>query len=84
MDNFDGRTVMITGASGNLGRAVAQAFAQRGARLVLLDRHTCPLRDLPGAAEARHMQLSTDLLDAEAVRGATQEALQEFGRIDVL
>jgi NAD(P)-dependent dehydrogenase (short-subunit alcohol dehydrogenase family) len=84
MDNFDGRTVMITGASGNLGRAVAQAFAQRGAGLVLLDRISYPRRDPPGAAEGRHLQLSTDLLDAEAVRGATHEALQEFGRIDVL
>ena len=31
------RTVMLTGAAGNLGRAVASAFAETGANLVLLD-----------------------------------------------
>ena len=34
--SFDGKTVLITGAAGNLGRAVAQAFAEQGARLVLI------------------------------------------------
>ena len=31
------RTVLVTGAAGNLGRAVADAFAERGANLVLVD-----------------------------------------------
>jgi NAD(P)-dependent dehydrogenase (short-subunit alcohol dehydrogenase family) len=84
MGKLEGRTVMITGASGNLGRAAAQAFAHSGARLFLLDRKIYPLQDLPGAAQGRHLQSSTDLLDAEAVRIATHDALQEFGRIDVL
>ena len=33
--DFDGRTVIVTGAAGNLGKAVAAAFATRGANLVL-------------------------------------------------
>ena len=41
--NFNGKNVLITGAHGNLGRAVARAFAQAGARVVLLDRHAAPL-----------------------------------------
>jgi NAD(P)-dependent dehydrogenase (short-subunit alcohol dehydrogenase family) len=84
MGTLEGRTVMITGAGGNLGRAAAQAFAQHGARLVLLDRNISALRDLPGATQGRPLLWSTDLLDADAVRGATHDALQEFGRIDVL
>jgi NAD(P)-dependent dehydrogenase (short-subunit alcohol dehydrogenase family) len=84
MGEFEGRVVMITGASGNLGRAVGQAFAQSGARLFLLDRKINPLRDLPGATQGGNLLSSTDLLDAEAVRSATHDALQEFGRIDVL
>ena len=37
MLDFKQRTVMITGAAGNLGRAVASAFRMQGANLVLLD-----------------------------------------------
>ena len=37
MLDFKNRTVMITGAAGNLGRAVASAFGMRGANLVLVD-----------------------------------------------
>lgn len=37
MTNFGGRTVMVTGAAGNLGRAVAKAFADLGANLVPVD-----------------------------------------------
>jgi NAD(P)-dependent dehydrogenase (short-subunit alcohol dehydrogenase family) len=84
MGEFEGRTVMITGASGNLGRAVAQLFAHNGARLFLLDRKIYPLQDLPGTTQGHHLQSPTDLLDADAVRNATRDALQAFGRIDVL
>lgn len=48
---FDGRTVMITGAAGNLGRAVAKAFADLGAQLALLDREV-DLRDATAVQRA--------------------------------
>ena len=35
--NFANRTVIVTGAAGNLGKAVATAFAEQGANLVLVD-----------------------------------------------
>ena len=68
---------MLTGASGNLGRAVAAAFAERGANLVLLDRRA-------GASDATHLPLAVDLLDAQAVQAAVDQAAARFGRIDVL
>jgi NAD(P)-dependent dehydrogenase (short-subunit alcohol dehydrogenase family) len=36
--NFSGKTVLVTGAAGNLGHAVAHAFAAQGACLILLHR----------------------------------------------
>ena len=71
------RTVLLTGASGNLGRAVAAAFEERGASLVLLDRRA-------GASDAKHLSLAVDLLDAQAVQAAVDKAVARFGRIDVL
>jgi NAD(P)-dependent dehydrogenase (short-subunit alcohol dehydrogenase family) len=76
---FDNRTVIVTGASGNLGRAVAGAFADLGARLVLLDVKRGNLQD----GENR-LFFETDLLDADSVRVALAKALERFGRIDVL
>jgi NAD(P)-dependent dehydrogenase (short-subunit alcohol dehydrogenase family) len=75
--SFAERTVMLTGAAGNLGRAVAEAFAGRGARLLLLDRRAT-------LAEARDLSLAVDLLDAQAVQAAVDKAMQRFGRVDVL
>ncbi len=42
------RTAIITGAAGNLGQAVAQAFTQLGDRLVLIDRNADALLQLYG------------------------------------
>ena len=70
---------MITGASGNLGRAVAQAFAQLGARLVLLD-----LKNNDGEESDTRLFLETNLFDADSVEVVVKRALERFGRIDVL
>ena len=76
---FTDRTVVITGASGNLGRAVAKAFAELGARLALLDLKQGDLKDSPN-----QIFLATNLLDADSVGTAVGKALERFGRIDVL
>ena len=79
MAEFAGRTVMLTGAAGNLGRAVAAGFADRGASLALLDRRETAL---PGSGT--HLSVAVDLLDPESVRAAVEKVLARFGRIDVL
>jgi NAD(P)-dependent dehydrogenase (short-subunit alcohol dehydrogenase family) len=78
--NFNGKNVLITGAHGNLGRAVAQPFAQAGARVVLLDRHAAPLPE----AGTGHLALQADLLDAGQLGEAVAQAIQACGRIDVV
>jgi NAD(P)-dependent dehydrogenase (short-subunit alcohol dehydrogenase family) len=77
-------TVVVTGANGNLGRAVADAFAAKGARLVLIARQRESLDKLFGPVDARRLHVAADLLDQAAVEGAVREALARFGRIDVL
>jgi NAD(P)-dependent dehydrogenase (short-subunit alcohol dehydrogenase family) len=77
-------TVMITGASGNLGRALAGAFAAGGARLALLDRQRAHLDAAYGAEDARRLHVACDLLDAAQVEAATAAVMDRFGRIDVL
>ena len=78
------KTVLLTGAAGNLGRAVAQMFAHDGANLVLLDRS--PLSDTALAAlePALCLPIALDLCDAGQVHEAIEQAIARFGRIDVL
>jgi len=78
------QTVMITGAAGNLGRSVAQAFRADGANLVLVDRQLTALQSAFRAEDSRQMFAPADLLDAAALQSAVSEAASRFGRIDVL
>lgn len=78
------RTVMITGAAGHLGRAVADAFAAEGARLVLVGRKRDALVQTFGDDDDRRLIAAADLLDAAQVQAAVDAALARFGRVDVL
>lgn len=82
--HFDKQTVFITGAGGNLGRAVAQAFFERGANLVLVDRGRDRLEQAFGEEDERRLFASADLLDSGQVAAAVQAAMERYGRIDVL
>jgi NAD(P)-dependent dehydrogenase (short-subunit alcohol dehydrogenase family) len=75
------QVVFITGAAGHLGRAVAAAFRQRGARLVLADRQVDALQGGFGPADDI-LLLPMDLLDRAQVHAGVQAALSRFGAID--
>ena len=61
---FDNRTVIITGAAGNLGNAVAKAFADRGADLVLVDLKEENLASTFGAQNDHRLFAPANLLEA--------------------
>lgn len=78
--------VVVTGASAGLGRAIAHAYAKRGAKLGLLARNPEALaaakqecEDLGGKA----MVIPTDVSDADAVESAASRIEQDLGPIDI-
>ena len=80
----DAQRVLISGAAGVLGHAVAAHFAARGARLALLDRDAAALQVLAQQlSSAMALQLATDLLDAAAVAAAVKRVVERHGGIDV-
>lgn len=81
---FDNQVVIITGAAGNLGRAVAAGFAQSGARRVLLDNNQAGLRAAFGEDRADQLSIAADLADQSALDRAASRALEKFGHIHVL
>ncbi|HOP15011.1 MAG: SDR family oxidoreductase [Gammaproteobacteria bacterium] len=86
MSEFNQSVVVITGAAGNLGRAVAQSFAAQGAHLALLDRNTAGIDDTiaacQGQASARAFPI--DLIDPASVGQCIDDVLDAFGRVDIL
>jgi NAD(P)-dependent dehydrogenase (short-subunit alcohol dehydrogenase family) len=82
--SFANRTVIITGAAGNLGKAVAKAFADAGANLVLVDLKRESLTAAFGAENDKQMFAPANLLDQDGAAGVAKAALARFGRIDVL
>jgi len=83
-----GKTALVTGASRNIGRAIALAFAAEGADLVLNTRANREELDAVGEecrkAGVRVLPLLADIGDAAAVEAMVQEGLAELGAIDIL
>ncbi len=84
--DFAGQNVLVTGASGGVGRAIALAFAEHGAGVIV---HYGTNRSAAEATVASlkngpHYLLAADLRDPAAVRKLTDDAVKTVGRIDVL
>jgi len=82
-----GRIVLITGATGELGRPVAQAFAAVGDQLALVARDEARLAALVSALRlpaGRFLSHAADVTDAAQVADLVQAVTARWGRIDVL
>jgi NAD(P)-dependent dehydrogenase (short-subunit alcohol dehydrogenase family) len=86
MFDFSKKVVMVSGASGNLGGAVVQAFQQAGASLIIPDRASGRMQSLfPQLAAEEHLLLeNTDVIIPEDMQWLVSKALERFGRIDIL
>ncbi len=82
--SVENRTVIVTGAAGNLGRAVAAAFAGQGANLVLVDLNRENLAKSFGAEDEQRLFAPTNLLDQAQVDALARTTVERFKRIDVL
>jgi NAD(P)-dependent dehydrogenase (short-subunit alcohol dehydrogenase family) len=82
--DFANQTVVVTGAAGNLGQAVANAFGDAHANLVLVNRGAERLKSVFGQEAENRALVAADLLDRTQVQRVIDTARERFGGIDVL
>jgi NAD(P)-dependent dehydrogenase (short-subunit alcohol dehydrogenase family) len=85
--HFEDKVVLVTGASRGIGKAVALAFAEQGAQVVLAARSAERLADVAEDVSALGSQVlvvPTDVTSHADVVALVDAALRRFGRIDVL
>ena len=82
---LDGKVAVVTGAAGVIGSATMALLAERGARIVAVDRSAQDLKtaigDLPASAQA--LSLTADVTREDEVADYVRAAVDRFGAIDV-
>jgi NAD(P)-dependent dehydrogenase (short-subunit alcohol dehydrogenase family) len=81
---LDGRVAVVTGAAGVIGSATIRLLAERGARIVAVDREGADLegaiKDLPASAQA--FSVTADVTGEDEVKEYVRKAVDKFGTID--
>lgn len=84
---FSGKSVLVSGGTGGLGRAVTLAFLQAGASVVVTYRNQAEFDEVKGTAGEDTERLegySVDVTDEEAVHALVDSILSRHGRLEVL
>ena len=87
MENIKGKVVVITGASSGLGEATARLLSAEGASVVLGARRVDRIQALADELNAKGgkaIAIATDVTDHDQVKNLVDDAVQKFGRIDVM
>src|SRR5436309_12819230 len=85
--SFQGKTVIVTGATSGIGRAAAEGFGREGAAVVAVGRHETVVADVVGAVKSsggRAVGCVADVTTADAPDRIIRAAVDGFGGVDVL
>ncbi|MCA8985865.1 MAG: SDR family oxidoreductase [Planctomycetaceae bacterium] len=86
--DLTGQVAMLTGGQGHLGRALADALAEAGARVVVssrkLEEAQRVARELSGPEAGRHLAVQLDHLEETSVETGFHQAIAQAGQVDIL
>ena len=87
MFNYQGRVVVISGASSGLGKQMSKAFAKQGATVVVMARRLEKLEELANEIKGMGVEclpVKCDVTNVEEVNNAAHTVEEIFGKVDVL
>lgn len=84
MSKIDNKTVLITGVSSGLGRALAQKILEKGGRVAGTLRNPSQMAEFEALAPGRAVAIEMDITNSTQVRAGIKKAIAALGRIDVL
>ena len=84
--DFTNKTVLVTGGTRGIGKAIAFAFAKKGARVAVLFRSDQVSADktLAELEGNTHLAIKADVADADQVKTALDDVVESFGRLDIV
>src|ERR1700722_19432478 len=86
--DLSGRVALITGASGHLGVAMANALAEASARVVVTSRDAETGKKiaaaLQGTEKGRHLSIVMDHMEERSIQSGFDEAVKMAGKVDIL
>jgi NAD(P)-dependent dehydrogenase (short-subunit alcohol dehydrogenase family) len=84
---FDGKVIIVTGASAGIGRATAIAFAGQGGAVTLADVNEAGLEEVQqmiNSAGGQALAVKTDVSEAKECQEMVRKTVDRFGRLDVI
>ncbi|MEO0721089.1 MAG: 3-oxoacyl-[acyl-carrier-protein] reductase [Pseudomonadota bacterium] len=84
MFDLTGKTALVTGASGGIGREIAKALSERGAKIALSGTREGVLEDVKADLAGDGAAVTCNLSDADAVDGLVARAEEAIGPLDIL
>jgi NAD(P)-dependent dehydrogenase (short-subunit alcohol dehydrogenase family) len=84
MEILRGKGTVVTGAASGIGKAIATAFIESGASVLLCDLNATALDDAAGQLGHRAIGRVTDVSDEAQVEGAMRDARDAFGSVDIV
>jgi len=86
--NLTNKVAIVTGSSRGIGRAIAEALADHGAKVVISSRKAEACREVADAINAKHpgaaIVVPASISSKEALQNLVDETLRQLGRIDIL
>ncbi|WP_324808947.1 SDR family oxidoreductase [Sphingomonas sp. LY29] len=86
--DLTGKVAIVTGSSRGIGRAIAEAMADQGARVVISSRKQDACEEVAAAINAKHpdaaIAVAASISDKAALQNLVDETVRQFGKVDVL
>ena len=84
MFDLTGKTALVTGATGGIGRAIVKVLHDQGATIAMTDMNKQALDEIVNELGSRAFAYEANLADGESITELVKQASQDMGRIDIL